>query len=126
MANEIPVSVDYTSRDYYAIREELIERVKTRIPEWSGNDSSDFGVALIEAFAYMGDIANYYIDRIANEAFIAYGAGTFTSLLAGYCAQFAKSGMSETYASCSPLKVIVVCESGTAGMTRRVAFVSLK
>jgi uncharacterized phage protein gp47/JayE len=71
MANEIPVSVDYTSRDYYAIREELIERVKTRIPEWSGNDSADFGVALIEAFAYMGDIANYYIDRIANEAFIA-------------------------------------------------------
>lgn len=71
MANEIPVSVDYTSRDYYAIREELIERVKTRIPEWSGTESSDFGVALIEAFAYMGDIANYYIDRIANEAFIA-------------------------------------------------------
>jgi hypothetical protein len=69
--NEIPLSIDYTSRDYYAIRQELIDRVKLRIPEWTGTDSADFGVALVEAFAYMGDIANYYIDRIANESFIA-------------------------------------------------------
>lgn len=68
--NEIPVTVDYTSRDYYAIREELIARVQNRIPEWTGSEQADFGMALIEAFAYMGDIANYYIDRIANEGFI--------------------------------------------------------
>jgi hypothetical protein len=70
MADEVPVTVDYTSRDYYAIREELIARVQNRIPEWTGTDQADFGMALIEAFAYMGDIANYYIDRIANESFI--------------------------------------------------------
>ena len=70
MADEVPVTVDYTSRDYYAIREELIARVQSRIPEWTGADQADFGMALIEAFAYMGDIANYYIDRIANESFI--------------------------------------------------------
>jgi len=70
MANEVPVTVDYTSRDYYAIREELIARVQNRIPEWTGADQADFGMALIEAFAYMGDISNYYIDRIANESFI--------------------------------------------------------
>jgi hypothetical protein len=69
--NEIPLSIDYTSRDYYSIRQELIDRVKLRIPEWTGTDSSDFAVALVEAFAYMGDIANYYVDRIANESFIA-------------------------------------------------------
>jgi hypothetical protein len=70
MADEVPVTVDYTSRDYYAIREELIARVQNRIPEWTGADQADFGMALIEAFSYMGDIANYYIDRIANESFI--------------------------------------------------------
>jgi hypothetical protein len=70
MADEVPVTVDYTSRDYYAIREELVARVQNRIPEWTGTDQADFGMALIEAFAYMGDIANYYIDRIANESFI--------------------------------------------------------
>ena len=68
--NEIPVSIDYTSRDYYALKEELIARVQARIPEWTASEASDFGLALVEAFAYMGDIANYYIDRVANESFI--------------------------------------------------------
>jgi len=68
--NETPVTVDYTSRDYYAIKEELIARVQSRIPEWTASEDSDFGLALVEAFAYMGDIANYYIDRMANESFL--------------------------------------------------------
>jgi hypothetical protein len=68
--NNIPVSVNYTDRDYYAIRSELIARIQDRVPEWSGDDPADFGIALVEAFAYMGDLVNYYIDRIANESFI--------------------------------------------------------
>ena len=70
-ANKTPLSVDYTGRDYYSIRNQLIERVKERTDNnWQGNDPSDFGVALIESFAYMGDLINYYIDRIANESYI--------------------------------------------------------
>jgi hypothetical protein len=73
--SNIPVAVDYTSRDFYAIREDLIELVKSRVnidssKQWSGDDPSDFGVALLEAFAYVGDLVNYYIDRIANESFL--------------------------------------------------------
>ena len=67
----IPVSVDYTGRDYYAIRAELITRIQDRIPEWTASDPADFGVALVEAFAYMGDIISYYIDRNANENYIS-------------------------------------------------------
>lgn len=69
-ASNIPVSVDYTSKDYYSIREELIERIQDRVPDWKANDPADFGVALVEAFAYVSDILSYYIDRNANEAFI--------------------------------------------------------
>ena len=69
-ASSIPISVDYTSKDFYSIREDLIARVKARIPDWTGEDAADFGVALIEAFAYLGDLMAYYIDRTANEAFI--------------------------------------------------------
>jgi len=73
--SNIPVSVDYTSRDYYALREDLIDLVKARVnsgssKQWSGEDPSDFGLALIEAFAYIGDLTNYYIDRIANETYL--------------------------------------------------------
>ena len=63
----IPVSVDYTSRDYYSIREKLIARIQARIPNWNAADPADFGVAFVEAMAYMGDLISYYIDRNANE-----------------------------------------------------------
>jgi len=72
---QTPVMVDYTNRDFYALREQLIQRVKDRVNNgsgysWYGNDEADFGVALIEAFAYMGDVVSYYIDRVANEGTI--------------------------------------------------------
>lgn len=68
-----PVSIDYTNRDFYSLREALIQQVKDRVnvgaaSKWYGNDTADFGVAIIEAFAYMGDMLGYYIDRIANES----------------------------------------------------------
>lgn len=74
--NETAFAIDYTSRDYYSIRQQLIDRIKSNINspsspiQWSGTDPSDFGVALVEAFAYMGDIINYYVDRVANETYI--------------------------------------------------------
>ena len=69
--SNIPISVDYTGRDYYSIREQLIARIQERIPEWTASDPADFGVALVEAFAYMGDLISYYIDRTANEFSLA-------------------------------------------------------
>jgi hypothetical protein len=65
-----PISVDYTNRDYYSLREQLITRVNTQIQEWTGQDPADFGLAMVESFAYVGDIVAYYIDRIANEGFL--------------------------------------------------------
>ena len=69
-SNNLPIPVDYTSRDFYALRNDLITRVRSNLPSWSGTNPADFGMALIEAFSYMGDIANYYIDRLANESYI--------------------------------------------------------
>ena len=69
-ASNIPVSVDYTNRDYLSLREALIARIQSRIPEWTASDPADFGVALVEAFAYLGDLISFYIDRTANESFI--------------------------------------------------------
>jgi uncharacterized phage protein gp47/JayE len=66
--------MDYTSRDYLSLREDLINVIKSRIPEWQADDPTDFGVALVEAFAYMGDILNYYIDRAAAETFLGTAA----------------------------------------------------
>jgi hypothetical protein len=75
-ANDVPVSISYTGRDYYSIREQLIAQVQKRVnvngqTVWTASNPADFGVALIEAFAYMGDLMSYYIDRNVNESFIA-------------------------------------------------------
>lgn len=68
--SSIPVSVDYTGRDYYSLRDQVIARIQSRIQDWKANDPSDFGVALAESFSYLGDVLSYYIDRTANEAFL--------------------------------------------------------
>jgi hypothetical protein len=69
-SNYIP-QVDYTSRDFAAIRDSMIAQIPSFLPEWTSTDASDFGITLIELFSYMGDMLNYYIDRAANEGFIA-------------------------------------------------------
>ena len=69
-SNYIP-QIDYTSRDYASIRDSLIAQIPNFLPEWTSTDASDFGITLIELFSYMGDTLNYYIDRAANEGFIA-------------------------------------------------------
>lgn len=70
MANYIP-QVDYTSRDYSAIRADLINNIQNFAPQWTSRDSSDLGIVLLELFAYMGDIMSFYIDRAANESFLS-------------------------------------------------------
>lgn len=62
--------IDYTSRDYTSIREDLISLIPNFAPNWTNRDPADFGMTILEAFAYMGDGLNYYIDRAANESFI--------------------------------------------------------
>lgn len=71
MASNYVPQIDYTSRDFAAIRDDLIALIPSFLPEWTSTDASDFGITLIELFAYEGDRLNFYIDRAANEGFIA-------------------------------------------------------
>jgi len=95
--SSIPVSVDYTSKDYYSLRNDLIARIQNRVPNWTGTDNHDFGIAMVEAFAYLGDLMSYYIDRAANESYINTAtqrssviniAQTYGYTIAGYSAAF--------------------------------------
>lgn len=70
MADSNVLVVDYTSRDYAAFRDDMLTNATTLLPEWTSRSSNDFGVMLVELFAYMGDILSFYGDRIANEAFL--------------------------------------------------------
>jgi hypothetical protein len=63
--------LDYTSRDFTAIRAQLVGLAKGLMPDWeTAGENSDFGTLIIELFAYMGDVMHFYIDRTASEAFL--------------------------------------------------------
>ena len=71
MADELYLpQVDYTSRDYTSLSTDLKGLIENFAPQWTSRDSSDFGIVLLELFAYLGDVLNYQIDRAANESFI--------------------------------------------------------
>jgi hypothetical protein len=65
------VVLDYTNRDFTAIRAQLVGLARGIMPEWQTvGETGDFGTLLLELYAYMGDVLNFYIDRTASEAFL--------------------------------------------------------
>lgn len=67
----LPPVTDYTSRDYNAVLSDLINAIPTFLPEWTDRSPGDFGMVLLELFSFFADTLNYYVDRVANEAFLA-------------------------------------------------------
>ena len=70
MTDSITRQIDYTKKDYAALREELLSLARERLPEWTDHSPNDPGVVLVELFSYLGDIILYYQDRIANESYL--------------------------------------------------------
>src|SRR5262245_18507379 len=65
------VALDYTSRDFTAIRSQLVGLAKGLMPQWETvGEPADFGTLILELFSYMGDVMHFYIDRTASEAFL--------------------------------------------------------
>jgi len=62
--------INYSNRDFQSIKNDLLARAAVIMPEWSSRDASDFGVLLVDLWAYYADILHYYVDRSAREAFI--------------------------------------------------------
>jgi len=70
----LPPAIDYTNKDYAALRNAMLELARYRLPEWTDRSPGDLGMLLIDLFAYVGDVALYYQDRIAGECFLATAA----------------------------------------------------
>jgi len=63
--------ISYTSRDFETILEALKNRVKSKFPNtWKDFVESDVGYSILEVMAYVFDVLSYYLDVMANEAFL--------------------------------------------------------
>ncbi len=67
----LPPAIDYTNKDYAALRNAMLELARYRLPEWTDRSPADLVMLLIDLFAHVGDVALYYQDRIADECFLA-------------------------------------------------------
>ena len=116
--------IDYTSRDYTSIREDLISLIPNFAPNWTNRDPADFGMTILEAFAYMGDQLNYYIDRAANESFITTASQRDSVLqlarLLGYQATnntASKVTLTFQNSTASPITVPALTQVATSNIT---------
>lgn len=67
----LPSSLDFTDRDFDALKARLEKGLRTVFPDWSDFDVATFGNLLLESFAFVGDVHTYYQNRQAREAFWA-------------------------------------------------------
>lgn len=70
MTGNLPQKIDYTDKDFEALRRAMLEFAGLRLPEWTDRSTADFGMLMVDLFAFMGDVVLYYQDRIANESFL--------------------------------------------------------
>jgi hypothetical protein len=63
-------AIDYMAKDYASFRQALLDYLPTIVPDWRERHEADLTVALVELFAYLGDLLSYEQDAVANEAYL--------------------------------------------------------
>ena len=66
------VNINYLSRDFSSIKNQLIQHAKRYYPD-TFRDFSDagFGALMLDAVSYIGDVLSFYIDYQTNESFLS-------------------------------------------------------
>jgi hypothetical protein len=65
------IPIDYTSRDFAAIKADLVRHAKKYYPEtYKDFNEAGFGSLMLDTVAYIGDILSFYLDYQANESFL--------------------------------------------------------
>jgi len=65
-------ALKYRISTFSSFKRAMIESAagQSALIPWTSRESDDYGIELIELWAYLGDILTFYQERIANEAFL--------------------------------------------------------
>jgi predicted phage baseplate assembly protein len=65
-------AIGYRLGTYAAFRTAMIRQIgrDDRLRAWTARGSDDYGIALVEMWAYVADVLTFYIERTANESFL--------------------------------------------------------
>ena len=63
--------INYLSRDFSSIKNELIDQAKIYYPDtYRDFSEASFGSLMLDTVAYTGDVLSFYLDYAANESFM--------------------------------------------------------
>src|SRR5690625_3329932 len=68
MAHNLPTRL--TSRNFDDIKEDMLRSIPELAPEWTNHGDDDYGMAILDIVAGVGDGLHYYIDRLTLENFL--------------------------------------------------------
>jgi len=66
-------SIRYRIGDYGSFRQAMLQAIHAQaaLKSWTARADDDFGIALLDMWAYVLDILTFYQERIANEAYLS-------------------------------------------------------
>ena len=108
------VKINYLSRDFQAIKADLIDYAKRYYPD-TFQDFTDagFGALMLDATSYIGDMLSFYLDYQANESFLATAIEYENIRKHGATMGYAHQGARATYGNVILYALIPANTSGT-------------
>ena len=70
-SDSVSRNINYISRDFLSIKNDLINYVKTYFPNtYQDFNETSTGMMMLELSAYVGDVLNFYIDEQFKETLL--------------------------------------------------------
>lgn len=109
------IKINYLSRDFASIKNDLIEHAKRYYPD-TFRDFSDagFGALMVDAVSYIGDILSFYLDYQANESFLTTAIEYNNVLKHGQTVGYRYQGTRSTFGNVT-LYILVPINSSATG-----------
>lgn len=64
----LPQNLDYTDKDFDALRARLYALIQSIFPSWTDENVANFGNLLVELFCFVGDVLGFYMDNQGRES----------------------------------------------------------
>lgn len=113
--------IDYTSRDYESIRDDLTQIAERFYPDtFQDFSEASFGSMMLDAVAYVGDQLSFYLDYNVNEAFLDTSYQLNNIIRHGRIMGYKNSGRPSVYGSVAMYVLVPASQIGIGPDSRYI------
>jgi len=107
------VAIDYTSKDFSSIRDQLTQVAERFYPDtFQDFSEASFGAMMLDAVAYVGDQMSFYLDYNVNETFLDTSYQRDNVIRHGRILGYKDSGRPSTYGKVAMFVLVPASETG--------------